>query len=277
MHFEAERIRTPDEHTAHESHTSGAADEPRPAAAVPRRILVVDIGGTNLKLLASGESEVRKVPSGTTLTPARMVERVKKLSSDWRYDAVTIGFPGMVGQAGPACEPGNLGKGWVGFDFAAALGCPVKIANDAAMQALGSYDGGRMLFMGLGTGVGGALIAEKIILPIELGDLPWRRDRETLGDVLSARGMLRVGRRAWREAVDTVATRLIKSFRADYLVIGGGNAKKVKVLPHGVRLGHNRAAFRGGLRLWSVDDLPVLTDDHSAAESPPPPVDWRML
>jgi polyphosphate glucokinase len=241
-----------------------------------RKILVIDIGGTNVKLLVSGESEPRKFPSGKGLTPNSMVATVEELTHDWRYDGVSIGFPGLTGRTGPACEPGNLGKGWVGFDFAAAFDRPVKIVNDAAMQALGSYEGGRMLFLGLGTGVGSALIVDQTIISFELGELPWRRDRETLGRALSARGLDRVGSRAWRKMVHAAASRLMKAFLVDYVVIGGGNAKKLKEpLPHGLRLGHNQTAFRGGFRLWSVDDVPPLSSDLQ--HEPRQPVDWRML
>jgi polyphosphate glucokinase len=238
---------------------------------------VLDVGGTNVKLLVSGESEPRKFPSGKELTPAKLVATVEELTHDWKYDGISIGFPGITGRTGPACEPGNLGKGWVGFDFAAAFGRPVKIANDAAMQALGSYEGGRMLFLGLGTGLGSALIVDRSIISIELGELPWRRDRETLGRALSARGLERVGCRAWRKTVHAAASRLMKAFLVDYVVLGGGNAKRLndEKLPHGLRLGHNQTAFRGGFRLWSVEDIPALSTDLD--DDPRPAVEWRML
>jgi polyphosphate glucokinase len=251
----------------------GRAHSARPAA--PSRILVIDIGGSRVKLLVSGTSEPRKFPSGKDLTPAKMVAAAKALTKDWRYDAVSIGFPGLAGKTGPTSEPGNLGKGWVGYDFAAAFDCPVKIANDAAMQALGSYEGGRMLFLGLGTGVGGAFIADHIVIPVELGELPWRRDSETLGKALSSRGLERAGKRAWRQAVEAAAAQLMRAFRADYLVIGGGNAKKLKRLPHGLRLGHNQNAFRGGFRMWAVEDLPALSSEMNG--EPRPPLEWRLL
>jgi polyphosphate glucokinase len=239
------------------------------------KILAVDIGGTNVKLLLSGESAPRKFPSGKDLTPAKMVSAVKALTKDWRYEGVSIGFPGRTGRTGPTCEPGNLGKGWVGYDFSAAFDRPVKIANDAAMQALGSYDGGRMLFLGLGTGLGSAMIADQTISPFELGDLPWRRDRETLGHALSSRGLERVGSRAWRKMVHFAAGRLMKAFLVDYVVLGGGNAKKLKQLPHGLRLGHNQTAFRGGFRLWAVEDVPALSADMQS--EPRQPIEWRLL
>jgi polyphosphate glucokinase len=241
----------------------------------PLKILVVDIGGTNIKVLVSGASEPRKAPSGKRLTPGDMITAVKKLARGWSYDAVSIGYPGVAGQAGPKSEPGNLGKGWVGFDFAAAFERPVKVANDAAMQALGSYDGGRMLFLGVGTGLGSALITDRTIIPLELGELPWNRDRETLGDALSAGGFERLGARAWRKVVAFAASRLMKALLLDYVVIGGGNAKKLDQLPHGLRIGHNQTAFRGGFRLWSVDDVPELSPGMHRER--PPAEDWRLL
>lgn len=241
----------------------------------PSKILAIDIGGTNLKVLARGQTEARKAPSGPELTPSKMVSTAKKLAKGWSYDAVSVGFPGLAGRSGPQSEPGNLGSGWVGFDYAAAFGKPVKVANDAAMQALGSYEGGRMLFLGLGTGLGAALIADKAIVPMELSELPWRRARATLGDVLSVRGLEHIGLRRWRKNVALVACRLMKVFLVDYVVIGGGNAKNLKELPHGVRLGHNLTAFRGGFRLWDVDEVPVMRseapiDVHVDAK-------WRIL
>jgi polyphosphate glucokinase len=247
----------------------GPASPPRPS-----RVLVIDVGGTKVKLLATGQTEPRKFPSGRQLTPGKLVARVKEVAKGWRFDGVSMGFPGITGRIGPVAEPGNLGEGWVGFDFAAAFGCPIKIANDAAMQALGSYEGGRMLFMGLGTGVGGALVVDQTIVPLELGDLPWRRDKETLAKALGTQGLERVGARNWRAMVEVIAHRLMKAFLADYVVLGGGNAKRLKELPAGLRIGHNHAAFRGGLRLWSVEDIP-----SQATGRPPgsPAVDWRLL
>jgi polyphosphate glucokinase len=244
-------------------------------SAKPSKILSIDIGGTHLKILATGETEPRKAESGPHHTPSKMVAAVKRLAKGWNYDAVSIGFPGLAGPSGPQSEPGNLGNGWVGFDFTAAFGRPVKIANDAAMQALGSYAGGRMLFLGLGTGVGAALIAERAIVPMELSELPWRRTRSTLGDLLSAKGLEGAGVRHWRQIVDVVACRLMKAFLVDYVVIGGGNAKKLKDLPHGLRLGHNLAAFRGGFRLWDIDEVPVTSVDAAMQDHASGP--WRLL
>jgi len=237
----------------------------------PARILAVDVGGTHAKVLATGQTEPRSLPSGPNFRPTDLVAAVKKLAKGWRYDVLSIGLPGPTGRSGPLTEPGNLGSGWVGYDFAAAFEKPVKVTNDAAMQALGSYDGGRMLFLGLGTGVGAALIAERTIIPMELGGLPWRRDRESLGDVLSRRGLESLGGRRWRKIVSLVASRLMKSMLVDYVVIGGGNARRLKDLPHGVRLGHNQTAFRGGFRLWEVDEVPVM------ATGAPVPVEVREI
>jgi hypothetical protein len=228
-------------------------DDKRPSPAkssIP--ILTVDIGGSSVKVLASGQTEPRKRRSGKKLTPAKMVEIVQDLAEGWNYDAISIGYPGLVGNQGPSSEPSNLGPGWVGFDFSTAFGLPVKIMNDAAMQALGSYEGGRMLFLGLGTGVGSALITEEIILSLELGQLPYKRG-ETLGEALGRQGLKRLGKVEWRRAVTDMASALMKAFLADSVVIGGGNAKKLKELPPGVRRSHNLTAFRGGSRLWDTD------------------------
>src|SRR5262245_36971879 len=187
-----------------------------------------------------------------------MVAAAKKLSSDWSYDAVSVGYPGPVLRGRPVAEPKNLGGGWVGFDFCRAFGRPVRLVNDAAMQALGSYEGGRMLFLGLGTGLGSAMITEEFILTLELGQLPYKRG-ETLGEALGRQGLKRLGKTAWRRAVADVAPALMKAFLADSVVIGGGNAKKLKELPAGIRLGHNLTAFRGGVRLWNTGTAPRAT------------------
>lgn len=245
-------------------------------AARPDRILVVDIGGTKLKILATGETDPRKMPSGRTLTPARMVEAVRELAQGWKYDAVSIGFPGQVGNHGPRSEPGNLGSGWVGFDFAAAFDCPVRIINDAAMQALGSYEGGRMLFLGLGTGLGTAMIADNVIIPLELGQLR-QRGKARLGDVLGHRGMRQLGKEKWREAVRDAAMTLINAFCVDYLVLGGGNSKVMRKLPPNVRRGNNLTAFRGGMRLWNLDDIPTLPDHSQMPVVVAEPAAWRVI
>jgi polyphosphate glucokinase len=184
-----------------------------------------------------------------------MIDIVQELAEGWDFDAISIGYPGLVGSQGPSSEPGNLGAGWVGFDFSSAFGLPVRIMNDAAMQALGSYEGGRMLFLGLGTGVGSSLITEEFILTLELGHLPFRRG-ETLGEALGRQGLRRLGKAAWRRAVAEVTAALMKAFLVDSVVIGGGNAKKIKDLPPGVRQSHNLTAFRGGFRMWNIEDVP---------------------
>jgi polyphosphate glucokinase len=242
----------------------------------PQRILVIDIGGTKLKILASGETDPRKMPSGRTLTPTRMVEAVQELAHGWKYDAISIGIPGQVGHHGPRSEPGNLGPGWVGFDFAVAFDRPVRLINDAAMQALGSYEGGRMLFLGLGTGLGTALIADHVIVPLELGQLTWD-GKSNLGETLGHRGLKKLGKDKWREAVAKSASMLIGAFNADYLVLGGGNSKNVRDLPANVRRGHNLTAFRGGMRLWNMSDIPTQPNHGEMPTPPPPPADWRVI
>jgi polyphosphate glucokinase len=186
-----------------------------------------------------------------------MVDAVRELAKGWNYDAISIGYPGLVGQNGPRSEPLNLGPGWVGFDFAAALDRPVRIVNDAAMQALGSYEGGRMLFLGLGTGLGSVLISENVIVTLELGRLGYG-DEQTLGEVLGRRGLERLGKKTWRKEVARIVPTLMAAFAADYVVLGGGNSKTLKELPPGARMGHNLTSFRGGLRLWHLPDLTTL-------------------
>lgn len=246
-------------------------------AEAPKSILAIDIGGTNLKILASGETEPRKAPSGPELTPAEMVERVRKLANGWKYQAVSIGYPGLVGGSGPAAEPGNLGPGWVGFDFASAFDRPVRIVNDAAMQALGSYDGGRMLFLGLGTGLGSVLIVQRVVVGLELGELTYKK--VPLSEYLGRAGVERDGKKKWRKHLMHVVPSLQRAFRADYVVIGGGNAKHIEEpLPPGVRLGHNHTAFRGGFRLWDIEDLRTLDviDSHKEPETRIAG-DWRLF
>lgn len=242
----------------------------------PASILVVDVGGTKLKILATGQTDPRRNPSGPGLTPQRMVEIVRELAGDWHYDAVSIGYPGLVGDHGPKNEPGNLGPGWVGFNFAAAFERPVRIMNDAAMQALGSYDGGRMLFLGFGTGLGSALIAENVIVPLELGNIPEPGGR-TLGDILGRRGLKRLGKRRWRRAIAWAVPALMAATLADYVVLGGGNAKEIKVQPAGSRLSNNLTAFRGGFRLWHLDDIHTLRDGEETPPEPPKPAEWRLI
>lgn len=213
-------------------------------------ILVIDIGGTNVKILATGQSEVRKIPSGRTLTPGRMVNAVKKAALDWKYDAVSIGYPGATIQGHALKEPKNLASGWMRFDFQKAFGCPVKMINDAAMQALGSYKGGRMLFLGLGTGLGSALIMEGHLEPMELAHLPYRKGK-TFEDYVGKRGLERLGKSRWRDHVAKVANILMNALSAEYVVFGGGNAKQLKKLPPKCHLGSNDNAFEGGFRMWT--------------------------
>jgi len=216
------------------------------------KILVIDIGGTNVKMLASGQREPRKFPSGPTLTPREMAAGVKQAVQGWTYDAVSIGYPGPVRDGRPASEPHNLGKGWVAFNYRAAFGLPVKIINDAAMQALGSYEGGRMLFLGLGTGLGSTLIADGVVMPMELGHLPYKKG--TFEDYVGIRGLQKRGKKKWRTAVTDVVARLVAALEPDSVVLGGGNVKKLKALPPLCRAGVNANAFRGGLRLWEATD-----------------------
>jgi polyphosphate glucokinase len=213
-------------------------------------VLVVDIGGTNVKILATGQAEPRKFPSGPTLTPKRMVAGVKKLAGDWKYDVVSIGYPGPILGGRPVSEPFNLGPGWVGFNFQAAFGRPVKIINDAAMQALGSYKRGKMLFLGLGTGLGSTMIVDGIVEPAELGHLPYKSRRRTYEDYVGLRGLKRMGRKRWEQHVVELIGRLIAALEPDDVVLGGGNVKQLKQLPAGCRAGDNANAFLGGFRLW---------------------------
>jgi polyphosphate glucokinase len=213
------------------------------------KILVIDVGGTHIKLKVSGGDEVRKFPSGPEMTANQMVEGVRQAAGDWPYDVVSIGYPGPVVRGKILLEPVNLGRGWVGFDFAAAFGRPVKVTNDAAMQALGSYQGGRMLFLGLGTGLGNTLIVDGTVAPMELGHLPYKKGR-TFEEYVGTAGLKRLGKRRWRAAVADVVGRLRHAVIADYVVLGGGNVKKLAELPPDCRPGDNRNAFVGGVRLW---------------------------
>jgi polyphosphate glucokinase len=211
-------------------------------------VLVVDVGGTHVKLLATGQSESRSFLSGPKLTAEAMVAGVKGLVSDWSYDVVTVGYPGPVLHGRPIAEPHNLCRGWVEFDYQAAFGCPVKLINDAAMQALGSYKGGKLLFLGLGTGLGSTMIVRGIIEPMELGHLPYRK--ATYEDYVGVRGLQRVGKKKWRRYVADVVGRLVAALEPDDVVLGGGNVKKLKELPPGCRAGDNANAFLGGFRFW---------------------------
>jgi len=215
------------------------------------KVLVVDVGGNHVKILATGQKQSREFPSGPTLTAKQMVAGVKKLAADWKYDAVSIGYPGLVIGNRPLAEPHNLGRGWMGYDFRAAFKRRVKVVNDAAMQALGSYRGGKMLFLGLGTGLGSTMIVNGIVEPMELGHLPYRKG--TYEDYVGIRGLQR-GKKKWRRHVADVVSRLIAALEPDDVVIGGGNVKKLKELPKGCRIGDNANAFRGGFRLWEKTD-----------------------
>lgn len=215
------------------------------------RVLVIDIGGTHVKLLATGYRTPVKIESGPEMTARKMVANVRKAAARWAYSRVSIGYPGPVLHGKPVSEPHNLGPGWVGFNFRKAFGRPVKLVNDAAMQAIGSYEGRRMLFLGLGTGLGSALIVDGILEPMELAHLPYKNGR-TYEEYVGMRGLERLGRKKWRRAVADVVDRLKAALEADYVVIGGGNAKLLKQLPDGARLGNNTNAFRGGFRLWET-------------------------
>lgn len=213
-------------------------------------VLVVDVGGTHIKILSTGSKKPRKIASGPDMTARRMVVLVKRAAKDWSYDRVTIGFPGPVVKGRSFSDPVNLGPGWKGFDFRKAFGCPVRVINDAAMQALGSYHGGRMLFLGLGTGLGSALIIDGVLQPLELGHLPYKNGR-SYEDYVGRKGLAMLGKKRWRREVFKVAALLKFGLQAEELVVGGGNVKKLKQLPPGARMGSNSNAFAGGFRLWS--------------------------
>jgi polyphosphate glucokinase len=211
-------------------------------------ILVIDVGGTHVKVLATGQREPREICSGPTMTARRLVQQVKRLVADWKYEVVSIGYPGPVAHNRPLHNPFNLGPGWMGFNFQKAFGCPVKVINDAAMQALGSYKGGSMLFLGLGTGLGSAMIVGGILEPMELAHLPYKK--KTYEDYVGIRGFKRLGRKKWERQVSKAVETLRAALEPDYVVLGGGNSKKLKKLPPKARVGDNRNAFLGGFRLW---------------------------
>jgi polyphosphate glucokinase len=212
------------------------------------KVLVIDIGGTHVKLLATGQDEPVKFVSGPTLTPAQMVAGVKKLGRGWKYQAISMGYPGLVLHGRVVAEPHNLGRGWVPFDYRAAFGRPVKIINDAAMQALGSYKGGKMLFLGFGTGLGSALVVDGIVEPMELGHLPYRKG--TYEEYVGQPALEKRGKKKWRSHVADVVAGLVAALEPDDVVLGGGNVRKLKELPTGCRAGDNANAFVGGFRLW---------------------------
>lgn len=219
------------------------------------RILVVDVGGTHVKILATGQAERREFESGPTLTVRQMVAGVKRLAKGWKYEAVSIGYPGLVLHERIAAEPHNLAPGWIGFDFQKAFGCPARVINDAAMQALGSYTKGTMLFLGLGTGLGSALVVDGHVVPMELAHLAYRK--ATIEDYVGLRGLERFGKKKWREHVAFMIERFTAAIHPDEVVVGGGNAKKLKELPPGCRLGDNANAFIGGFRLWERKYTPA--------------------
>jgi polyphosphate glucokinase len=225
-------------------------------------VLVIDVGGSNIKLRKSDSPHTLKFKSGSEMTPGKMVGEALALTAKWKYDVVSIGFAGPVVHGKPACDPDNLGPGWTDFDFEKALGKPVKLINDAAMQALGCYRTGRMLFLGLGTGLGSSLILDEVVVPLELGQLRYSDDA-TIEDVLGKKGLKDMGRTKWEAAVHAAVKNLHRAFVADYTVVGGGNAKKLNKLPKGTRRGSNRFAFRGGVRLWRKAPITPQVRKHT--------------
>jgi polyphosphate glucokinase len=229
------------------------------------KVLAIDIGGTHVKTLITGQKKHREFESGPKLTPRRMVAGVKRLAKDWKYDAISIGYPGVVLRNRPVSEPHNLARGWVGFNFEAAFKRHVKVINDAAMQALGSYKRGKMLFLGLGTGLGTTMIVDGIVEPMELGHLPYKK--ATYEDYVGIRGLKKHGKRKWRKHVADVARRLIAALEPDDVVLGGGNVSKLKRLPKGCRAGDNTNAFIGGFRLWARERGAHRKKSRSAARN----------
>lgn len=249
----------------HPARAAGGSD----ASILPAdvRVLVIDIGGSHVKMAATGAASSRRFDSHERLTPGDLVREVHRQARGWRYEVVAIGYPGRVHAQGPAAEPANLGVGWVGFDFEQAFGVPVRIVNDAVMQALGGYDGGRMLYLGLGTGLGSALVTEHVAIPLELSALRYRAG-QTIGERLGRQGLVRYGKRSWRRAVTEIAAMLHQAVSADYVLLGGGNAEHVKPIPAFARRGGNEDAIAGGFRLW---EEPIEPHDRS-----PAPV-WRVV
>ena len=227
-------------------------------------VLVIDVGGTHVKILSSGQTEKREFDSGPKMTAQEMVSGVRRLAGDWSYDVVSIGYPGPVLHNRPVAEPKNLGGGWMGFDFRKAFGRPVKVLNDAAMQALGSYKKGKMLFLGLGTGLGSTLIVDGIVEPMELGHLPYKK--ATYEDYVGERGLERFGKKRWRKHVFDVVDRLVAALEPDDIVLGGGNARILKDLPPRCRLGDNANAFRGGFLMW--EDAPKSASPAAQSGAP---------
>jgi polyphosphate glucokinase len=221
-----------------------------------KNILTIDVGGSRVKFMTSGIGKKREFPSGSQLSAEAMVKKVKDLTKDWPHDVISLGYPGPVLRNRPIAEPYNLGHGWAGFDFASAFARPTRVVNDALMQALGNYKGGRMLFLGLGTGLGSAMIVDGVLQPMELGHLPYRKGK-TFEDYVGAAGLKRLGRKKWQRTVTDVLKRLADALQPEYIVLGGGNAKKIGRLRRRMRLGKNNGAFIGGFRLWAdgtIDD-----------------------
>jgi predicted NBD/HSP70 family sugar kinase len=225
-------------------------------------VLVIDVGGSNIKLRKSDSPLRVKFKSGPKMTPDRMVAQALLMTAKWDYEVVSIGFAGPVVHGKPACDPENLGRGWTDFDFRKAFKKPVKLINDAAMQALGCYHGGRMLFLGLGTGVGSTLILDEVVVPLELGELRYSRN-QLLKDMLGKRGLKKIGDIKWEQAVHAAVANLKAAFVADYIVLGGGNVKKLRKLPEGTRRGSNRYAFHGGIRLWHKTPITAEVRQHT--------------
>jgi polyphosphate glucokinase len=228
------------------------------------KVLVIDVGGSHVKILASGQTDVRRMDSGPTLTAEQMAEGVKELATGWAYDAVAIGYPGVVVRDRPVTEPHNLAPGWVAFDYQAAFGCPVKVINDAAMQALGSFKHGKLLFLGLGTGLGSTLVVNGIVVPMELAHLPY--GDATFEDYVGERALERDGKKQWRKRVADVVARLAAALVPDEVVIGGGNVRLLKTLPPNCRAGDNANAFVGGFRLW--ESTAPVGKPHTAPAAP---------
>jgi polyphosphate glucokinase len=249
-----------------------SGDNPRmrslPKPPDPAHILVIDVGGSHVKVRLGPRGKIRRFESGADMSAADMARKVRKLARDLPYRAISIGYPGLVLRGRIAAEPYNLGAGWVGYDFQKALGRPVRVINDATMQALGSYEGGRMLFLGLGTGLGATLILDGAVEPMEIGHMPYKRGR-TFEDYVGERGRKRLGNKKWRKAVAEVIARLKEVLEADYVVLGGGNATRLKELPQGVRLGDNLNAFKGGLHLWRADDPLAVSTSRRQRTAPP--------
>jgi polyphosphate glucokinase len=248
---------------------AGSGENPRMRAKkkAPRRILVIDVGGSHVKLRVGNRGKTQKFVSASKMSAADMVKAVRKLTAGVKYDAVSIGYPGLVIRGRIAADPFNLGHGWLGFDFEAAFGKPVRIINDAAMQAVGSYTGGRMLFLGLGTGLGATLILDGTIEPMELGHMPYKHGR-SYEDYVGAHGLERLGPKKWRKVVYEVIEQFKTAFEVDYVVLGGGNAERLKTIPKDARLGDNSNAMTGGLLLWQESDAPLVLSSDSRPRRP---------